>query len=1243
MSLGQKFLVGSRALTALTLAFGFSFLSLANLPAQANSCAPGFEATDTGCTRTYTPADTDRNFVVPIGVGSIDVEMYGGAGGLGGRDCGSGCTMHVPSQVGHAHFTLPVVAGKSIGIWPGGAGGNGRDGVNSAGGGGTAGQSSYVAGQNSNLYDGGSGGSTGPLGTSGAGGGGGAATVLTIDANVLVVAGGGGGGGAANSPGSGGDGSSIANPAKSTNGADGTSPNCIYGAWACDGGGGGGGGGGATGGLGGNIYNVGSEAAGNGGFIGTSSIGNFGEANQVDYLIAPLAGQAKSAQPDGKVIINYDLTLSANSFVFKGASPTNASKLTFVATFNKPLKNVGVSDITVGGTAGADALWQRSITSVVNANNFSYAISIWPTTPDRITDGSVMVLFRGSQSQVITLKRTGPSATIALVPGSLTSAAHVFEVVFDEPVLNVDSSWFKIAERTSATGCAITGVSGSAANYQVSVDGCGNGAFALTLIAGSAEGILGNKGPAKDVTSAIAVQAQPVPVAATTPGVLPQTLTLVPLSQVLSTLPQSTIDALTSAKVVAPTPNVPAVNLSIDLTSLGQNDTLATTATQQIDAGTAVSLGMKVSAAIAAKSDLVAFAQVDGEWQYLGRSPFNSNAVTSAPIGFDQVGNYAIKMVLVDKATSTNFSLGNHFAAGFKTGLPAKHFTAISDAQTNLSNQQVTINLTVVPGANGAPALVTPSATPTADPNAGGIAGLITLPTFTPGEPVANPAIGATGDDNAPSQPFDPLASPASVVAVAKSTTAAVVVVSSVAAAAGAAASAAAGAAGSAGAAGGTPRAGGSQGGAAGAAKTGSSTSGTSSSQDTSQDTSASDGSVATIDAEVESFTTAHERAGDRFVLFNFRAFNFLDRLSHNIVLATARFSPVISKVFNDGAYLRAMLGSFYLILPITGILLGAIPLNGMPFEVLPPQWQWLLAIALLGAFDAFSGFLAAAIFVVGSFIAHGYTGVDDVRLMAGVFLIGFGPALITLGFRSIRRHFETSFGYFWERLTDLAIVAFFSSWTVSSMVSTLPALAGKTLAVANHVADFSTFIAAAITIRVIFEEIAARYFPARLDRINPTEVPGTSLLQRSIATAMRLAIFIFVTAAFMGNSWQVWVGSALFIVPNILGWLADRLPNYAFIWRIMPEGVPGLAFTLLVASATSGLVHDWLGSKPDFAQWSFVLLPIPMLALSILGLFGREGNEGEERPIKRPALRWVYRIGGIVMLGLTMHLAGVA
>jgi hypothetical protein len=929
--------------------------------------------------------------------------------------------------------------------------------------------------------------------------------------------------------------------------------------------------------------------------------------------------------------------MSAKSFTFKGANPTNLSELVFVASFNKPVKNASARDVVVTGSAGSDPLWQRSVKSSTNGNNFSYEITIWPTKPDLVHDGYVQVLFRGSLSESVDLKRNGPSATIALVPGSLNSASHVFAVAFDESVNNVDTSWFKIADHSSATGCQITGVSGSASSYQVTIGGCANGTFGLTLTADSAQDALANKGPARDITSALATQTQPVPVAATTAGIIPRSLRLVPLSQVLSTLSQSTIDALTTANVVAPVANVPAVNLSIDLSTIGPTDSIAARTDQQVEVGTAVSLGMKVSAAIAAKSDLVAFVQIAGQWQYLGRSVFNSNAVTSEAIGFDQAGGYTIKMVLVDKATATNFSMGQKITAGFKTGLAVSRSTEITEGQTNLGNQQVLINLTVVPGVNGLPVLVTPSPTPGVDYNSTGLGGLLPIPDINFGSPVANSAIGATGDDNSASRTFDPLATAESVVAVAKSTTVAVVVMTAVtatAAAAGAVASAAAGA-GSIGAS--------SSGAAAGRSGVGPKPAPTQNTSSSGQDTNASDGSIATIDAEVEQFTTVHERAGDRFALFQFRAFNFLDRLSHNLVVLTAKFSPIVSKVFNDGAYLRAMAGSFYLALPVAGILLGAIPLNGMPFEVLPPAWQWLLAIAALGTFDAFSGFLAVSIFVAGSFVAHGYTGVEDVRLMAGVFLIGFGPALITLGFRSIRRHFESSFSYFWERLTDLAIVAFFSSLTVSSMVSTLPALAGKTLSVANHVADFALVIALAITTRVLFEELAARFFPARLDHINPTEVPGTSLLQRSFATTMRLGIFIFVTAAFMGNSWQVWVGSALFILPNVLGWLADRMPNYPWIWRIIPAGVPGLALTLLVASATSTLVHSWLGSKPDFAKWSFVLLPIPMLALSVLGLLGREGNAGEDRPIKRPALRWVYRVGGIVMLLVTMRLAGVA
>jgi hypothetical protein len=209
-------------------------------------------------------------------------------------------------------------------------------------------------------------------------------------------------------------------------------------------------------------------------------------------------------------------------------------------------------------------------------------------------------------------------------------------------------------------------------------------------------------------------------------------------------------------------------------------------------------------------------------------------------------------------------------------------------------------------------------------------------------------------------------------------------------------------------------------------------------------------------------------------------------------------------------------------------------------------------------------------------------------------------------------------------------------------MISTLPALAGITLPVANHTSTFSFAIAVATAIRVIAEEGVARLFPERLDRLHPTTVPSVHQAGRWAALFVRLGVFIFVTAALMGNDWRTWLGSLLFVVPVVLGWYSEKFPNFPWLWRILPNGVPGLAFTLVVASITTQVVAGWFGASPQLALWSFALLPIPMLALSVLHILGREGLPGEERWIKRPGLVWIYRIGGIVMLLITMKLAGV-
>jgi len=112
-----------------------------------------------------------------------------------------------------------------------------------------------------------------------------------------------------------------------------------------------------------------------------------------------------------------------------------------------------------------------------------------------------------------------------------------------------------------------------------------------------------------------------------------------------------------------------------------------------------------------------------------------------------------------------------------------------------------------------------------------------------------------------------------------------------------------------------------------------------------------------------------------------------------------------------------------------------------------------------------------------------------------------------------------------------------------------------------------------------------------------------------------------------------------------VIGWFSDRFPNSPRIWRLLPTGIPGLAFTIIVASATAAAVGAILGDNPDLGKWSFVILPIPMLAITVLGWFGRHGEvdedgNDEERPGKRN--KWIYRIGGLIMLVITLKLAGV-
>lgn len=505
------------------------------------------------------------------------------------------------------------------------------------------------------------------------------------------------------------------------------------------------------------------------------------------------------------------------------------------------------------------------------------------------------------------------------------------------------------------------------------------------------------------------------------------------------------------------------------------------------------------------------------------------------------------------------------------------------------------------------------------------------------GTPEANPAIGATGDDDAPQVAFDPMGTEESVEAVTRTVVEGVVIASGLAAAAAAAGAAGAAAAGAVGFGVGAPT-----------RTTTSFGSGTGSSVSSSANNSIANSADSEIHA-LERLEVSHDgfrygksNWGDRLSIFKFAAVTAIDLIARRFSERISYFSPLLAKAGNDASYLRAMFGSFTLLVPFFAIYVALQALSITTGQITTPPWVMLLTITFLGAFDVMAGLLGSLVFVVGTIVfASSPLGMADYRLLGGIVAVSIAPMIVASAFRKIRKLPANNFGTWWERITDLAIIPFMSGWTVSSMVSMLPAIFGTTLSVANHVNDFAIAIALAAFARVILEEFSARYFPERLNRVNPDELPEPPLVQKVISLLVKYSIWVFISGALLGVSWQIWVGSALFLVPTIVSWFSSKLPNLPSLWRVWPTGIPGLVANLAISGATTTTVSILLGSTPDFAKWSFLLLGLPALVFSLVGQLARHGESPDEiKPAKRSGV--IYRVGGALFLIISLKLTGI-
>ena len=157
----------------------------------------------------------------------------------------------------------------------------------------------------------------------------------------------------------------------------------------------------------------------------------------------------------------------------------------------------------------------------------------------------------------------------------------------------------------------------------------------------------------------------------------------------------------------------------------------------------------------------------------------------------------------------------------------------------------------------------------------------------------------------------------------------------------------------------------------------------------------------------------------------------------------SARFSPFISKTFNDGSYLRSGAGgSLWGLLPISSILFSLWALFTSVGPVGEPGSAGLTGVMVLGVFDIFSGLIGISIIILGYLLVEASNNdigaLADIRFAFGLFSLACGPAILATSIRTIRKPAARRRIDWWDRIVDLTVGTFIAGWMTLILIAVL-------------------------------------------------------------------------------------------------------------------------------------------------------------------------------------------------------------
>ena len=362
--------------------------------------------------------------------------------------------------------------------------------------------------------------------------------------------------------------------------------------------------------------------------------------------------------------------------------------------------------------------------------------------------------------------------------------------------------------------------------------------------------------------------------------------------------------------------------------------------------------------------------------------------------------------------------------------------------------------------------------------------------------------------------------------------------------------------------------------------------------------------------------------------------FNWVDLLLNRIASSFDRVSPMISRIADDGAYVRTLLGFMWLLLPLSAVAVGIASAFDTNFLVMIPSLSFVIAICILGVVDAFAGMLFVLSFGIALLLGGGFTSVNSVRGFLGIAVFAFAPPLIAASTRPFRRDSNED-QIHWKRLVDFVLGALFGAWAAGGMFGALPSLTTYKPIHSDRTDLIQLVVLLALASRWIFENIARIYAPQRLRIVEVEEFREVMPAQPFTSLIIRTAMFLFVAAPFIGNNWALWVGGAMFFIPKVVGNFADQFPNFASVHRYLPRNLFRVVVMLFVALWWGMLINDRYAESPNAVLYAFVFLSVPGIALGITDWFARDSKEWPSTAVSKLLGVVVLIIGVLCVRGV--------